>query len=177
MSTIGRLKMVDDILITVHVSNLILVGANDHVAADAHLGGQHIVCGREGRNKGKVKRDLKLFQAGCVGFDLRLNKLLNAIIIGKILLGGVFANTELRSDGSPVRNDQGDIVRPIGTAKDNLADKAAHSDGLLNRRRTHIFAILQLVLLLEPTRNSDPTILAHPSKVTGVEQSGLAVGG
>ncbi len=51
----------------------------------------------------------------------------------------------------------------------SLADESAHSNGLLDGRRTHIFAILELVLLLEPTSNSDPTILAHPSKVTGVE--------
>mmetsp|Transcript_18630 Transcript_18630/g.53549 ORF Transcript_18630/g.53549 Transcript_18630/m.53549 type:complete len:210 (-) Transcript_18630:664-1293(-) len=177
MGTIGRLKVVNDFLITVHVSNLIFVGANDHVAADTHLWGEHIVCGREGCDKGKVKRDLKFLQAASVGFDLRMDKLSNAIIIGKILFGGVFADTELRSDSSPVRNDQSDIVRPIGTTKDNLADESAHSNGLLDGRRTHIFAILELVLLLEPTSNSDPTILAHPSKVTGVEKSGLAVGG
>ena len=143
---------------------------------DRHLWRELTVRGSKRSDDEESRRSLVFLDVVTLQLDLCAEQSLDSGVVDELLLRHVFRNPELGSDRSPVRNYEGDIVRPIRATDNRLAYETAHRDGLLDQGWDAVLAVLELVKLLQPASDRDKAVLVDDSEVSGMKDSRHAVG-
>mmetsp|Transcript_41440 Transcript_41440/g.76536 ORF Transcript_41440/g.76536 Transcript_41440/m.76536 type:complete len:231 (+) Transcript_41440:94-786(+) len=170
MSSVGRLQLIHDRLVSVHVSDRLLVRPYYHVPPNAHLGREHVIRGRERRHDRPVLGRLVLLHHALAAAPyLVVQERPDSVVVHQFLLWDVLLNFQFRPDSHPVGHDEGDVVRTVRSRQYHLRDEPAHADRLLDGSGAHVLAVLELVLLLEAAGDADPAGRVLPAEVAGVE--------